>query len=197
MYYDIASFVATQLVFAFTVTPFFLLKLPACLTAWSQVFFYAIIVIASSMAFFASPGKGYLRKLQARRVASLGADKPSTTTPVGDHGPAQAADGITGFSLTFDEDGKPSIVREKENIDGSRVPHGPALGLPDDPGQDLDDMMDEIKREVEARRGRGQSIGQGLQEAVQRKIREVQDNGRETMAESKKRVVDERVDKTK
>ena len=58
-------------------------------------------------------------------------------------------------------------------------------------------MMDEIKREVEARRGRGQSVGQGLQEAVQKKIREVQDNGRETVAESKRRVVDERVDKTK
>ena len=48
---------------------------------------------------------------------------------------------------------------------------GGQLGLPEDPGQDLDELMDEIRKEVELRRTRGMSISQGLQEAVQDRLK--------------------------
>lgn len=48
--------------------------------------------------------------------------------------------------------------------------HGPSLGLPDDPAGDLDELMDEVKQEVEMRRQRGQSISEGVKEAFQERV---------------------------
>jgi lysophospholipid acyltransferase len=42
------------------VVPFVILELPGSLLVWSRVYFYIIIGIAASMAFFASPGKIWL-----------------------------------------------------------------------------------------------------------------------------------------
>ncbi|KAA8572641.1 hypothetical protein EYC84_003240 [Monilinia fructicola] len=55
LYYDLFSWLATQLAFSFTVAPFILLTLPASFLVWSRVYFYAIIGTALSTAFFASP----------------------------------------------------------------------------------------------------------------------------------------------
>ena len=66
-YYDIFSFLVTQATFAFTTTPFMLLTLHASLLVWARVYFYAIIGVILSIAFFASPAKPYLiRKLKER-----------------------------------------------------------------------------------------------------------------------------------
>ena len=66
-YYDIFSFLVTQATFAFTTTPFMLLTLSASLLVWARVYFYAIIGVMLSTAFFASPAKPYLiRKLKER-----------------------------------------------------------------------------------------------------------------------------------
>ena len=59
-YYDVLSYLATQATFSFTTAPFVLLTLPSSLLAWARVYFYAIIGVAISMAFFASPGKVWL-----------------------------------------------------------------------------------------------------------------------------------------
>lgn len=57
-YYDILSWLATQLTLAFTTLPFVLLSFGDSMTAWSHVYFYGIVVTFSSIVFFASPRKG-------------------------------------------------------------------------------------------------------------------------------------------
>lgn len=69
LYYDLFSWLATQLAFSFTVAPFILLTLPASFLVWSRVYFYAIIGTALSTAFFASPAKPYLMKMVNERSA--------------------------------------------------------------------------------------------------------------------------------
>ncbi|MCJ1341112.1 lysophospholipid acyltransferase [Bachmanniomyces sp. S44760] len=61
-YYDVFSYFVTQTAFCFTTAPFVLLTLPACMLVWSRVYFYAILGVAASMAFFASPAKVWLVK---------------------------------------------------------------------------------------------------------------------------------------
>ena len=72
IYYDILSYLATQIAFCFTTAPFVLLSLPASLRVWARVYFYAVIGVAVSMAFFASPAKPWLTKrLKQRNQNSL------------------------------------------------------------------------------------------------------------------------------
>ena len=59
-YYDIMSYLVTQTAFCFTTAPFVLLTLPSSLLVWARVYFYSIIGVAASMAFFASPAKPWL-----------------------------------------------------------------------------------------------------------------------------------------
>lgn len=66
-YYDVLSYVTTQVAFCFTTAPFVLLTLPDSLLVWARVYFYAIIGVAASVAFFASPAKQWLdQHLRAR-----------------------------------------------------------------------------------------------------------------------------------
>ena len=94
------------------------------------------------------PGLAELKRTISVGSAGTGALTPQTTpgTPRGDE-------------VRYDE------LRDKESLR-----HGPALGLPDDPGKDLDEIMDELRREVEERRRKGMSIGEGLREAVNEKV---------------------------
>lgn len=76
-YYDILSYLTTQLAFSFTTTPFVLLTLPDSLRVWSRVYFYAILGTAASMAFFASPAKAYMsRVLKKRNQSAVPQSKP-------------------------------------------------------------------------------------------------------------------------
>lgn len=45
---------------SFTVAPFIILSFSDTLRAWSRVYFYGFVAVASSMAIFSSPVKGYL-----------------------------------------------------------------------------------------------------------------------------------------
>jgi len=136
-YYDVFSWLCTQLAFSFTVAPFILLSGPASLSAWASVYFYAVLGVAGALAFFASPGKAFLKARLNKRNKSSKA--------------AQA-----------DKLGR-STSRESfanSTYEGS----GGTLGLPDDPERDFDEMMDEVRREVQSRRERGLSISQALKE---------------------------------
>jgi len=72
IYYDIFSYLATQLAFSFTTAPFVLLTLPASFIVWSRVYFYAVIGTALSTAFFASPAKPFLIKKLNERAGAAG-----------------------------------------------------------------------------------------------------------------------------
>jgi lysophospholipid acyltransferase len=119
-YYDLASWLTTQLAFSFTTAPFVLLSLPASLQVWSRVYFYAIIGTAAAMAFFASPAKAQLaQRLKARN-----------------------------------QEGNP----KPKGSDATKEKHTQLMGLPKDPGRDVDEAMKKIREEVESRRRRGLSV---------------------------------------
>lgn len=80
-YYDVVSWLVTQLTFSFVVAPFIVLRLDQSLAVWTSVRFYAIIGTAATMVFFASPGKAYLRsQLETRNKAAGGGLHRSPST---------------------------------------------------------------------------------------------------------------------
>ena len=63
-------------------------------------------------------------------------------------------------------------LAKRNNVEMHRTksqenPHGPGMGLPDDPAADLDEMMEEVD---ELRKQRGQSIREGMKQAFQEKV---------------------------
>ncbi|PGH06624.1 lysophospholipid acyltransferase [Blastomyces parvus] len=133
-FYDILSWLTTQLALSFIAAPFVILHFKPSIHVWSSVYYYGIVGIAASQAFFSSPAKGYLvKRLKAR-------GGPVSRPPAG--------------------------VREPSEQ--------PVLGLPPNPGQDIEDAVNEIKREIELRKRRGSVVtmpsGQELKAAVEEKL---------------------------
>ncbi|EEQ90171.1 hypothetical protein RJZ56_003066 [Blastomyces dermatitidis] len=133
-FYDILSWLTTQLALSFIVAPFVILHFKQSIHVWSSVYYYGIVGIAASQAFFSSPAKGYLvKRLKAR-------GGPVSRPPAG--------------------------VREPREQ--------PVLGLPPNPGQDIEDAVNEVKREIELRKRRGSVVtmpsGQELKAAVEEKL---------------------------
>jgi len=128
-YYDLFSWLVTQLTFSFATTPFLILTLSGSLAAWSRLYFYAVIGTLASMAFFASPAKPALRKALEQRAARIV------------HLPAESDRGAKGreeLTRTMSMDS----IKSRE----------PVLGLSSDLERDFDEVMDELKSEVQARR---------------------------------------------
>ncbi|KAA8643215.1 hypothetical protein EYZ11_003105 [Aspergillus tanneri] len=66
-YYDVFSWLVTQITLSFTVMPFIFLSFGTSISVWQSVYFYGIVGNVASLAFFASPAKGLLaRKLKSR-----------------------------------------------------------------------------------------------------------------------------------
>lgn len=63
IYYDILSWLITQVSFSFMVAPFVLLTLPKSLLLWGRVYYYGVVGVALGMAFFASPAKVWLKSM--------------------------------------------------------------------------------------------------------------------------------------
>lgn len=89
-FYDFITYVGTQLAFAFAVGPFLILSFSGSIKAWSAVYFYAIVGTLMAMAFFASPGKQFLRtqlenrhgKASARLVRTISTDSLTGDQPI-------------------------------------------------------------------------------------------------------------------
>lgn len=71
-YYDVSSYVVTQLAFSFAAAPFFILDFSDSIKVWARVYFYAVAGVGASMVFFASPAKGLLKKKIEERSAAVG-----------------------------------------------------------------------------------------------------------------------------
>lgn len=68
-YYDILSFLTTQVAMAFAVAPFLVLSFSGSILAWSRVYFFAVIGVVAAQLFFSSPAKKALRgKLEQRQT---------------------------------------------------------------------------------------------------------------------------------
>ncbi|KAI9704642.1 MAG: lysophospholipid acyltransferase [Bogoriella megaspora] len=68
-YYDIFTWLVTQVAFAFTTAPFVLLSFRDSFQVWARVYFYCIIGVAACLGFLASPGKAYLQHQIHQRTA--------------------------------------------------------------------------------------------------------------------------------
>lgn len=75
-YYDIACWLVTQCVFAYTTAPFILLSSSASLQCWSRVYYYGAVVAVVSLAFFNSPAKAIINK-RLKVYTGQGVKRPS------------------------------------------------------------------------------------------------------------------------
>lgn len=157
IYYDILSYIITQAAFSFTTAPFVLLTLPSSLLVWSRVYFYSVLGTAASMAFFASPAKPWLIKRLNARNTTAKAELQQQQQQQAQQAQQQR------------RQQRQTLSRESTVEDA--IMGG---GLPSDPGRELDDVVREIKEEVEARRQRGASVsmptGQDMKAAVESKL---------------------------
>lgn len=128
IYYDIFSWFITQTAFAFITAPFVLLGIGDSLKVWSRVYFYCLIGTAASFAFLNSPGKAYLRNELKKRTA----------------GSTSSVDG--------------EIKLERIRSEAASLRKEPMLGLPDDPEKEFDEIVAEVKAEIDRRRRRGSNV---------------------------------------
>lgn len=159
-FYDIATTVITQVIFAYTVAPFVLLGLSDTIKVWSRVYFYTLISVAASFAVFSRnlPFRKQLVQMQAARAP------PASTGAVDES--------------AIEKTAREEIRREKlartnsaESVASSRKM--PLHGLPDDPEAEIDEIVREVKAEIELRRRRG-SVGFDVKKAVQEKLKQFQ-----------------------
>ena len=139
-YYDIFTWLVTQLAFSFTTAPFILLSLHDSLQAWARVHFYCIIGVTACSFFLVTPGKTYLQKKVKARTA------------------------------------KPDMRRtaSQESLQGG------TLGVPSEPGQEFDEMVDEIMEEVKKRRGSKEGPdGLELRKMVEEKLQSRVEGGKD------------------
>jgi lysophospholipid acyltransferase len=126
------------------VAPFLILSFSGSLTAWARVYFYAIIGTAASMAFFASPGKTYLKKALAQRAGKK------------------------------DGEGEDGELKRSASTDSLRSPNGGQeimLGLPSDPDKDFMEAYSEARAEVARRRSLTAERMRELQKEVGSKVK--------------------------
>lgn len=67
IYYDIATYIGTQLTFSFAVSPFLILGFSDSIRVWYRVYFYALFWTVGALIFFSSPGKVMLKKQLEKR----------------------------------------------------------------------------------------------------------------------------------
>lgn len=148
--YDVLSFLATQLAFSFAVAPFVLLTLPDSLLAWSRVYFYIIVAVALSTAFFASPAKPALKKLLEQRAAA--AAKKVDAPPVAPVEEKKEAPPAPSRAL---EPEKAEKAEESEESDLPPIklfpvpPNIMGAGLPADLEDELDEMVAELRDDMQ------------------------------------------------
>ncbi|KAI4663230.1 hypothetical protein J4E90_003101 [Alternaria incomplexa] len=164
-YYDLFCVVLTQTVFAFVVAPFILLGFSDTIKIWARVYFYTLIGVAGSFAVFSRsfPIRKQLVQLQTARAP------PAAATTYDDPAIEKAA--------------REEIRRERlarTNSSDSVKSHAkmPLLGIADDPEAEIDEIVAEVKAEIEQRKRRG-SVMQGfdLKQAVQDKLKQFNKKG--------------------
>ena len=133
-YYDLASWLTTQLTFSFAAAPFMLLGFNDSLIAWKRVYFYAIVGTFSLLAMFMTPGvKKSLRKALEKRQRAF-------AIPAGEKKEEE--------EKKKEKKGGEDMVRSPSSSDENGGPVG--LGVSDDIERDLDEAVGELKAEVES-----------------------------------------------
>ncbi|KOS16802.1 Lysophospholipid acyltransferase [Escovopsis weberi] len=118
-YYDLASLLATQLVFSFVTLPFLILSLDSSLRAWSQVHFYGFVATVASIVVFASPAKTILIKQLKQRLGRANAKTSQSFSSDG----ANGKEPVLGISTDPQQDINEAVDKfkaELEALQGTR-----------------------------------------------------------------------------
>lgn len=162
IYYDIFTFLLTQLAFSFTVAPFILLGFSDTLKVWARVYFYTLIGVAGCFGLF-SRSLPFRKQLQQRQSARA---------------PATAA--VDRDLSNIEQIAKEEIKRDNLRTDSTTSAtsrKAPTLGIADDPEAELDAIVAQVKREIAERKRRGSALqGFDVKVAVQEKIKEFKSN---------------------
>lgn len=103
MYYDIFSFLVTQTAFSFATTPFLVLGFSDSVKVWARVYFYCVVGVAASSAFFASPAKAMMKqKIEERSNKAGVAMKRSASTESLATGGSRDSEPLVGPGLSSD-----------------------------------------------------------------------------------------------
>jgi lysophospholipid acyltransferase len=172
-YYDIFTLILTQTVFAYTVAPFIFLYFSTTMIVWSRVYFYTLLGVAASFAAFSRSlpiRKELVKRVNAHQAPAT--SSTSTTTGVD----------VASIEAAAREEAKLEGLKRRESSESvaassmSGVSSGrraPTLGIADDPEADIDEIVAEVKREIEERKRRGSLVqGFDVRSAVQAKFRE-------------------------
>lgn len=102
-FYDLFSYLVTQLAFSFATTPFLVLGFADSVKVWARVYFYCVVGVAASSAFFASPAKSWLKKQIEERSNAAGVQlkKPVSTESLATGG-SRDHEGVVGPGLSSD-----------------------------------------------------------------------------------------------
>lgn len=157
-YYDAFTFFLTQTVFAYVVAPFILLGFSDTIKVWARVYFYTLIGVAGSFALF-SRSFPFRKQLVQRQSVRL-------PPP-----PAATYDDPAIEKAAREEIRRERLARTKSADSIASSAKMPLLGIADDPEAEIDEIVAEVKAEIEQRRRRG-SVMQGfdLKKAVQEKL---------------------------
>lgn len=117
--------------------PFIILTFEGTWTTWTRVYFYGLVGILALTGLFASPVRMNLKKKIEARAKAAGVSKTDEKKPASIKNNAIA----------------PHVVREEDQ---------PVYGLPPDPEGEFEEIVKEIKQEVEARQRKG--IGRTMTE---------------------------------
>lgn len=180
-WYDLASWLTTQLTFNFAVCPFLVLGFHESITAWSRVYFYAIIHTAVALAFFSSPGKKWLRKTLEKRNAKAGVVAPASSSSSSSsgrgRGRSSSSDEKTSSTTAQGAMETTALLGENLNRPSSRAEstdsqsRSPMLGISGDPQGELDEALEEFKKEMESRVGGGAFSATGLRDSLRGEAR--------------------------
>jgi lysophospholipid acyltransferase len=138
------------------------------ITVWSRVYFYALFGTAASFALFSRslPFRAYLGKLQNARTGTA-----SSTAKTNDE---------ANTSLNASKVDKVARDEAQERLQQERERHDAAdsallgSGLSADPERDLEQVVAEVKRDIEERKRRGSLVqGFDVRKAVDEKIRQM------------------------
>ncbi|KAF2744273.1 MBOAT family protein-like protein [Sporormia fimetaria CBS 119925] len=177
-YYDIATFLITQTTFAFTVAPFYLLGFHESMLVWGRVYFFVLPGVAASFALFSRslPFRAWLLNTQGQRAGTA-----STTAKTVDE--ANTSLGSKKIEHVARDEVK-SRMETQRRYSPEDEDTMPILGMSDDAVADLEEIVAEVKREVEERK-RGGSLVQGfdVRKAVDEKVRELKMKGRRSRRE--------------
>lgn len=101
--YDWFSWIVTQLGFSFVTTPFLVLSFADSFKVWARVYFFCVVGVAASYAFFSSPARPWLKAKVEERTKAAGVPlRKSASTESLATGGSMDREPMVGPGLTSD-----------------------------------------------------------------------------------------------